>query len=116
VGEGDPTDILLLIAEARKTSSQQRSSNNWDYPQHHTYSHKASSGFAKDEIFISSNSVDYHIASNPSRMRYYVMFSHWMSVMFSWANHICGSATLFMSLDPAVSLFLWGVISTKYQR
>jgi hypothetical protein len=23
-------------------------------------------------------------------MRYYVMFPHWMSVMFSWANHICG--------------------------
>jgi hypothetical protein len=34
------------------------------------------------------------------------MFPHWMSVIFSWANHICGSATLFMSLDPALSLFL----------
>jgi hypothetical protein len=33
-------------------------------------------------------------------MRYYVMFPHWMSVMFSWANHICGDAMLFMSLDP----------------
>jgi hypothetical protein len=53
--------------------------------------------------------------SSPSRMRYYVMFPHWMFVMFSWANHICGSVMLFMSLDPAVSLFLLGVISTEYQ-
>jgi hypothetical protein len=30
VGEGDPCCILLLIAEARRTSSQQRSSNSWD--------------------------------------------------------------------------------------
>jgi hypothetical protein len=37
-------------------------------------------------------------------------------VMFFWANHICGSAMLFMSLDPIVSLLLWGVISTGYQR
>jgi hypothetical protein len=78
--------------------------------------HTTSGGFDKDEIFVSTNSVDCHTASNPSRMRYYVMLPHWMSVMFSWANHICGSAMLFMSLDPAVSLFLWGVISTEYQR
>jgi hypothetical protein len=56
------------------------------------------------------------MGSNPSRMRYYVMFPHWMSVMFSWANHICGSAMLFMSLDPIVSLFLWGFISTEYRE
>jgi hypothetical protein len=49
---------------------------------------------------VSANSVDFHTTSNPSRMRYYVMFPHWMSVMFFWANHICGSAMLFMSLDP----------------
>jgi hypothetical protein len=73
-------------------------------------------GFAKDEISVSANNVDCHTASNPSRMRYYVMFPHWMSVMFSWANHICGSVMLFMSLDPVVSLFLWGVISIEYQR
>jgi hypothetical protein len=54
--------------------------------------------------------------SIPSRMRYYVMFPHWMSVMFFWASHICGSTMLFMSLDPVVSLLLWGVISTGYQR
>jgi hypothetical protein len=65
---------------------------------------------------VSTNSVDCHTASNPSRMRYYVMFPHWMSVMFSWANHICGDAMLFMSLDPVVSLLLWGVISIEYQR
>jgi hypothetical protein len=68
------------------------------------------------QIFMSTNSVDCHTTSNPSRMRYYVMFPHWMSVMFSWANHICGSTMLFMSLDPVVSLLLWGVISTGYQR
>jgi hypothetical protein len=57
---------------------------------------------------VSTNSVDCHTTSIPSRMRYYVMFPHWMSVMFFWANHICGSAMLFMSLDPVVSLLLWG--------
>ena len=36
------------------------------------------------------------------------MLPHWMSMMFSWANHICGETMLFMSLDPVVSLFLWG--------
>jgi hypothetical protein len=65
---------------------------------------------------VSTNSVDCHTASNPSRMRYYVMLPHSMSVMFSWANHICGDAMLFMSLDLVVSLLLWGVISTEYQR
>jgi hypothetical protein len=77
---------------------------------------KASGGFAKDEISVSASNVDCHTTSNPLRMRYYVMFPHWMSVMFSWANHICGSAMLFMSLDPVASLLLWGVISTEYQR
>jgi hypothetical protein len=94
--------------EARRTSSQQRSSNSWDCRQHHTRNHTTSGGFARDEIFVSANSVDCHTTSNPSRMRYYVMFPHWMSVMFSWANHICGNAMLFMSLDPVVSLFTLG--------
>jgi hypothetical protein len=70
----------------------------------------------RNEIFVSANNVDFHMASKTSRMRYYVMFPHWMSVMLSWANHICGSALLFMSLDPAVSLFLWGFMSKEYQR
>jgi hypothetical protein len=61
-----------------------------------------------DKIFVSASSVDFHMTSIPSRMRYYVMLPHWMSVMFSWAIHICGSAMLFMSLDPVVSLLLWG--------
>ena len=111
-----PHCILLLIVEARKTSSQRSSSNSWDCRQHHTHNHIASGGFAKDEIFMSANSVDCHMASNPSSMRYYVMLPHWMSVMFSWASHICGNAMLSMSLDPVVSLLLWGVISTGYQR
>jgi hypothetical protein len=108
--------ILLLIEEARRTSSQQRSSNNWDCRQHHTRNHTTSGGFAKEKIFVSANNVDCHTTSSPSRMRYYVMLPQWMSVMFSWANHICGSTMLFMSLDPVVSLLLWGVISTEYQR
>jgi hypothetical protein len=88
----------------------------FDCRQHHTHNDTTSGGFSKDEIFMSANSVDCHMVSSPSRMRYYVMFPHWMSVMFSWANHICGSAMLFMSLDPTVSLLLWGVISIEYQR
>ena len=44
------------------------------------------------------------------------MLPHQMSVMFSWANHICGDAMLFMSLDPVVSFLLWRVISTEYHR
>ena len=52
----------------------------------------------------------------PFRMRYYVMLPHWMSVMFSWASHICGNSMLSMSLDPVVSLLLWGVIYTGYHR
>jgi hypothetical protein len=63
-----------------------------------------------------SQNVDCHMASSPSKLRYYVMLSHWMVVMFSWASHICGNAMLFMSLDPVVSLFLCGVISTEYHR
>jgi hypothetical protein len=35
-----------------------------------------SGGFVKDEIFVSASNVDCHMASNPSRMRYYVMFPH----------------------------------------
>jgi len=111
-----PCCILLLIAEAKITSSQQRSSNSWDCRQHHTRKHTALGGFTKDEIFVLASSVDSHMTSNPSRMWYYVMFPHWMSVMFSWVSHICGNAMLSMSLDPVVSLLLWGVISTGYQR
>jgi hypothetical protein len=39
--------------EARRTSSQQRSSNSWDCRQHHTCNHTTSGGFARDEIFVS---------------------------------------------------------------
>ena len=111
-----PRCILLLIAEAKRTSSQQRPSNNWVCRQYHTHNHTTSGGFTKDEISVSANIVDCHTTSKPSRMRYYVMLPHWMYVMFSWANHIFGDAMLFMSLDLVVSLLLWGVISTEYQR
>jgi hypothetical protein len=107
---------FIVDSGSQKNLISQRSSNSWDCRQHHTHNHTTSGGFARDEIFVSANNVDCHTTSNPSRMRYYVMFPHWMSVMFSWANHICGSAMLSMSLDPVVSLLLWGVISTGYQR
>jgi hypothetical protein len=71
-----PRYILLLIAKTRRTSSQQRSLNNWDCRQHHTCNHTTSGGFAKDEIFVSASNVNCHTTSNPSRMRYYVMFPH----------------------------------------
>jgi len=106
--------ISFFIGESRRTLSQQRSSNSLDFRQHHTYNHTISGGFTRDDILVSASSVDCHTTSNPSRMRYYVMFLHWMYLMFSWANHICGDTMLFMSLNPAVSLFFWGVISTKY--
>jgi hypothetical protein len=41
---------------------------------------------------------------------------HWMSVMFSWANHICGRRHVIYESRPVVSLLLWGVISIEYQR
>jgi hypothetical protein len=94
--------------EARRTSSQQGSSNSWDYRQHHTHNHTTLGGFARDEIFMSASNVDCHMISNPSRMMYYVMLPHWMFVMFSWASHICGSVMLSMSLDPVASLLLSG--------
>jgi hypothetical protein len=47
-------------------------------------------------------------------MRYYVMLPDWMSVILFLENHIYGTTMLFMSLDPVVSLLLWGVISTEY--
>jgi hypothetical protein len=37
----------------------------------------------QEEISMLAKSVKYHTASIPSRIRYYVMFLHWMSVMFS---------------------------------
>jgi hypothetical protein len=104
--KGTPLHFIVDSMEARRTSSQQRSSNSWDCRQHHTRNHTTSEWLRQGRDLVSANSVDCHTASNPSRMRYYVMFPHWMSVMFSWANHICGDAMLFMSLDPAVSLFL----------
>jgi hypothetical protein len=61
--------ISLLIAEARRTSSQLRSSNSWGCRQHHTRNHTTSGGFTRDEIFMSANSVACPMASNPSRMR-----------------------------------------------
>jgi hypothetical protein len=39
-----------------------------------------------------------------------------ISIWITWDNYICGRTMLFMSLDPAVSLFLWRVISTENQR
>ena len=74
--------------------------------QHHTHSHTTSGGFARDNINVSPSSVDFHTTSNPSRMRYYVMLPHYMYVMFSWANHICGRVMLFKSIELVVSFLL----------
>jgi hypothetical protein len=38
--------------------------------------HTTSYGFARDDIFMSANSVVCHTTSSPSRMRYCVMFPH----------------------------------------
>ena len=110
--DADPTVIVMIAViqpeepidpeEGEHLFHSQRSSNSWDCRQHHTRYHIALGGFAKDEIFVLARSVDCHTASNPSRMRYYVMFPCWMFFMSFWANHICGSAMLFMSLDPVV--------------
>ena len=111
-----PPCILLLITKGRRITSQQRSSRSWICRQHHTCNHTTSYGFTRDEIFMSANNVSYHTTSSPSRMRYCVMFPHWKSMMFCYANHICGGIMLFMSLDPITSLLLWGVIPIGYQR
>jgi hypothetical protein len=94
--------------ETRKTSSQQRSSNSWDCRQHHTRNHATLGGFARDDIFVSSINVDCHMASIPLRMRYYVMFSHWMFMIFSWVSHICGSVMLFMIRPHSIIFTLGG--------
>jgi hypothetical protein len=73
---------FIVDSRIRRTSSQQRSSSNWIFQQHHTHNHTTSDGFTRDEIFMSANSVTCHMTSSPSRMRYCVMFPHWKSVMF----------------------------------
>jgi hypothetical protein len=52
------------------------------------HNHTTLGGFTKDEIFMSANNVDWHMTSNPSRMRYYVIIPHWMSMMFS-SSYMC---------------------------
>jgi transposase InsO family protein len=53
-----------------------------------------------------TNVKKFRVFGSKCYMRYYVMFPHWMFVMLSWANHICESVILSMSLDPVVSLLL----------
>jgi hypothetical protein len=65
---------FIVDSRIQKNLISKRSSNSWDCRQHHTRIHTTSGGFAKDEISMSANNVDCHMASNPSRMRYYVMF------------------------------------------
>jgi hypothetical protein len=66
--KGSPLHFFF-IAEARRISSQQRSSKNWDYRQHHTHNHTTSGGFTKDEMSVSANNVAYPMESILSRMR-----------------------------------------------
>jgi hypothetical protein len=95
-----------LIAVARRTSSLQRSSSGWTYPQHLTYNPTPLDGSAKEEISMSSNNVDCHMASSPSKMRYCVMLLLSKFVMFFWANVIYGNVMLYMSLGLVVLLLL----------
>ena len=42
----------------------------------------------------------------PFKDEVFFYFSPWMSVIFSWINHICGSSMFFIILNLVVSLLL----------
>ena len=44
------------------------------------------------------------------------MFPLLMFVMLFWANHICGNVKFFMSLDPVLSILLWGGLALQDTR
>jgi hypothetical protein len=67
--KGTPLHFIVDSGQAKRTSSQLRSSNSWGCRQHHTRNHTTSGGFTRDEIFVSANSVACPMASIPSRMR-----------------------------------------------
>jgi hypothetical protein len=95
-----------LIAVARRTSSQQRSSGGWPYRQRRTHIPTPLDGSAKEAISMSTNSVDCHTTSSPSKTRYCVMFLLSKFVMLFWANLIYGNVMLYMSLGLVVLLLL----------
>jgi hypothetical protein len=80
--KGTPLHFIVDSRSQKNLISQQRSSSNWIFQQHHTHNHTTSGGFSKDEIFALANSVACPMTSSPSRMRYYVMFPQWKFVMF----------------------------------
>ena len=96
----------LLIAVARRTSSQRRSSSGWPWHQRRTHNPTPLDGSAKEAISASANSVDYHMASSLSKTRYCVMLPLLKFVMFFWTNHIYENAILYMILSLKVLLLL----------
>jgi hypothetical protein len=105
-GKKVPHCTSSLIAVARRTSSQWRSSSGWTYRKCCTRIPTPLDGSAKEAISVSSNSVNCHMASIPSKTRYCVMFLLLKFVMFFWANLIYGNAMLYMSLGLVVLLLL----------
>jgi hypothetical protein len=63
-------------------------------------------GSAKEAISTSTNSVDCHTTSSPSKTRYCVMLLLSKFVMLFWANLIYGNVMLYMSLGLVVLLLL----------
>jgi hypothetical protein len=78
-------------------------------------SHTTSGGFAKDEIFVSAKCrLSYGIQPFKDEVLCDVSPLDVCDVLLG--QPYMWNAMLFMSLDPVVSLLLWGVISTEYQR
>jgi hypothetical protein len=101
-----PRCTSSLIAVAKRTSSQQRSSSGWPCRKHHTHNPTPLDGSTKEAISASANSVDCHTTSSPSKTRYCVMFLLSKFVMFFWAKLIYGNVMLYMSLGLLVLLLL----------
>jgi hypothetical protein len=101
-----PRYTSSLIALTRRNSSQQSSSSGFPCQQCRTHNPTPLDGSAKEVISASANSVYCRTASNPSKMRYCVMFLLSNFVMFFWANLIYRNVMLYMSLGLIVLLLL----------
>jgi hypothetical protein len=97
---------FIVDSGSQKNPYQQRSSSGWPCRQHCTHNPTPLDGFAKEAISTSSNSVDFCMASSPSKTRYCVMLLLSKFVMFFWANLIYGNVMLYMSLGLVVLLLL----------
>jgi hypothetical protein len=97
---------FIIDRGIQRTSSQQRFSSRWPCRQCHTHNPTPLDGSTKEVISTSTNSVDCHTTSIPSKMRYCVMFLLSKFVMLFWANLIYGNIMLYMSLGLVVLLLL----------